>query len=1309
MKRISTYLQGALCISSLFCAINAHAYNVLTISDEPLGTGMGVQVKPNLWFVLDNSGSMDWTFTPDTVRSNSNICQNNMSSFGSVNSCDVGDVPYMTNTINRSYYHPSIRYVPGANADGASRGNASPTAAKGEPYRYPNATATLSSCYAEGVGGFGGGNGVCNLTTSYPHRSYCTDSLKTNCKENTAAELGAFAFPYPNSTYRVEYQKTFVGAPYYYLTSGTILWCSNPQLTVCQTRRTGTYKYPALGYLNPVNGTGASLTLTIKNAKAVAGVTSVTINSPSATLVSSLVSVIGTKDDNNTRNSFAVALLNAMNGKAGYTVVQTTSCSGTKSNCEPVLKITAPYLLNDSAATVKNSDYNGATLSHDTSVSSGSLVLDCGTCTFSGGMSYIPAGTGAKFTRVDIVPTTTQYAIDPVTGKKFVGRTDCAGTSYCTYTEELQNFANWYSYYRARILMMKSAISLGFATVSDSAPGVGFRVGFSTINSTSTYELKIADFATGIGSQKEKFYEKLFSVYGDGSTPLRTALNRAGRVYAGEIYTGSDDPILMTCQQNYTFLSSDGYWNDSWSGVGNKDGTTSTTPTGIPTPPPYLDALNISDTLADIARYYYVTDLRTSMEDDVPKASGDETNASKMWQHMKTFTMGLGIDGNLQYSPNYLSGGSADYQSILAGTKDWGVPQANQPTAIDDMWHAAVNGHGQYFSAAVPEEVADGIRTTLAAAEQQTGSAAAAATSNLEPVAGDNYAYVASYTTNVWDGNLEAKTIDLSTGQLSAASTWSARELLNTKVASGTRTLYTYNASGGSKHKLMTWANLTLAEQTYFNPTQMTVCNPITNCPGATSENLFDFITGKPDATTNSDYRNRSHVLGDIVSSQPVYVKTPGFNYSDPGYDAYKTTLRQGMVYVGANDGYLHAFNADTGNEEWAYAPSAVLPNLWRLADPAYMHRYYVDGTLTAADIDVGGWKTILVGGLNAGGKYYYAWDVTTPASPVLLWEFTDADMGNSYGNPVVTKMTDGSWVVLVTSGYNNPNGQGYLYVLDAMTGVIKKKIGTGSGSSTQPSGLAKIANWVDDPMVNNTTKYVYGGDLNGDMWRFDLDAGSANLLANVPGPITTRPELAEVKYKRVVMFGTGLFLQADDRTDTGLRHIFAIKDDGTTPYSSVVGNASFVEQTFTSSGGTRTLSSNSVDWDTQAGWYIPLPDSGERVNVDPKIQLGTLVVPSNVPVTSTGNTCTVGGYAWLNYIDFVTGSDVKNSQGLVMRPSEKITGALAVGVNIVRLPDGKVVAITTTADNRHPVTEVPIGSTNVKARRISWRELTNN
>lgn len=927
-----------------------------------------------------------------------------------------------------------------------------------------------------------------------------------------------------------------------------------------------------------------------------------------------------------------------------------------------------------------------------------------------------------------------------------------------------QNFANWYSYYRVRIYTMKTAAGRAFSNLANAS---NYRIGFSThsyasarinassatllndSNSTSSEFQKIDDFclASPGCTQRTNLYAKLYASAPSGGTPLREALSFAGRMYAGKLLTGSSDPIQYSCQQNFSILSTDGYWNgdpgariDGSSGVGNQDGGS--------TPRPMLDSANKPDTLADVAMYYYQTDIRDSAlgnctgalgggtdvcENNVPGA-GKDTNSM---QHMTTFTLGLGLDGTLKYSENYDSGGSSDFNAIIQGTKNWSDPtDAEDLHRIDDLWHAAVNGRGTYYSAKTPDALSDGLVKALGGVSARTGSAAAAATSNLEPVAGDNFAYVGQYTTSSWDGDLQARSINLSTGEISSGATWSAQALLDAKVAANSDSRVIYKAYSGAL-KPFTPANLAAEiAAKYFdagatNPngalSQYSVWSAA-ELALATPQSLINFIrgqTGLEDQSGNEYrlYRDRSHVLGDIVNSQPVYVKKPQFKYVDDGYSSYADSMagRQGVVYVGGNDGMLHAFNADTGEEMWAFVPSALLPHLYKLADKNYAanHRFFVDGPVTVGDAcfgascGAGGWRTILVGGLGKGGRAYYALDITNPAAPSLLWEFDigkDTDLGLSYGNPVITKR-NGEWVVLFASGYNNlspGDGKGRLYAVNAQTGSKILEIVTDSAADPALSGIAKVSNWVDSTMTDNSTRHVYGGDLSGNIWRFDIISDSVTQLASVGNsqPITTRPELASVSYGgvsyRVVYVGTGRYLMQSDISNTDVQSMYAIRDDLVNTYGNFRNESGVVHQTLGGGGTSRTGSSLEVNWNISPGWYVDFSLSpGERVNVDPKLQLGVLAVATNVP---SPNLCNIGGYSWLYFFDHKKGTAVPTSAGGIV--GTLIGNALAVGINVVRLPGGKTVTIATTSDNRHPVLTNPQAPPSGGVRRVLWREL---
>jgi type IV pilus assembly protein PilY1 len=931
-----------------------------------------------------------------------------------------------------------------------------------------------------------------------------------------------------------------------------------------------------------------------------------------------------------------------------------------------------------------------------------------------------------------------------------------------------------------------------------------------------------------------------------------------------------------------------------------------------------------ADTLADVAMYYYQNDLRNDLtlhncdgalgaasatidgvcDDNVP-TSGIDTNKA---QHMTTYTLGLGARGRMAFSPTYETDTSGDFYSVwspkpptlgytlaaptatppicswqtVAGTKcNWPTPSSGQPENIDDLWHAAVNGRGTYFSASDSETLATGLLQTLKKINQVTGAAAAAATSTLNPTSTDHSAFVASYTTVEWTGNLESRDINIDTGVVSHTATWcvenvadgtcaspstvvvdnavhycataatdtntdgvitaadcSALEVFDTatstcraqiqntctgtmaaKVNSTTSPRKIYTASGSTQINFSpTDSTFNTAYGAYFNATTLAGLSQwaalgTTNQALATA-NIVDYLRGnhnyEENRSTNTDagrpwlFRYRDAVMGDALESQPTFVAAPTFSYGDAGYTAFKSAKanRTGMVFIGTNDGMLHAFYAQDritytapakcavgavvgdycgGEEAWAYVPSMVIPNMWKLADRNYdaNHVNFVNGSPVVSDYcpkapsatcSASEWKTILVGGLNAGGRGFYALDITDTTNPLLLWEFTpaqDTNLGYSFGKPVVTKKADGTWVVLVSSGYNNGtvgsdnlsyaaypgDGKGYLYVLNADTGSLLStngggKIPTTAGSQGSPSGFAKFSAY-NDISSNNQAGYVYGGDLEGNVWRFDINAAVStganpnplqfstlfsDTAGTLPQPITVAPTLGklnnkDVADKRVIFVGTGKYLEKstlyhNDLADTQTQSLYAIMDDdATTPFTNprsvtqatpapnppVAGK--MVKQTI--SFGTTQTSSRTivapkpVNFSRDRGWYVDFPESGERTNIDFKLVQGTLIVPTIVP---TSTACSQGGHGWLNYLNYETGGPVVTNP---LDPNHVVSqyyGSPIVGTNVIYIHGAPIVEVVTSEEPTPtiPVETIPfrVAPGGFSNQRETWREL---
>lgn len=977
----------------------------------------------------------------------------------------------------------------------------------------------------------------------------------------------------------------------------------------------------------------------------------------------------------------------------------------------------------------------------------------------------------SSYSQIEIRSTTPTYTGGP-------DRTDCAAAPTCTYAEEIQNFANWYTYYRSRVLLARAGVGKAF-----SVQGNTMRVGFAAINKGST---TIDGVATGAvmrgvrqftGADRTDFFTNLYGYpISNSGTPLRTATVKVGDYYKrtddrgpwGET-PGTAGGTQHECRQSYNILMTDGYYNDSYTGVLNADNTSGSSITNHSDPADpasytYTPALPYSDgysnTLADVAMYYWKNDLRTGLDNKVPTSSADPA----FWQHMVSFTVGLGVSGTLTALPT--------------GTDSWPNPTSDA-AKIDDLWHAAVNSRGDFFSAADPTTFANALSDALSSIIERTGSASAVAASSTQ-LKTNGRLYQAKFNSGNWSGQLLSIPID--DAGVEGPVEWDAGAVINTH-APASRVILTKGSSGDGDEFL--YGNLNVVQKAALDNN---AAGSADDCGlervaylrgDATNEGISGTFSCASTSIVDK-FRSRTSKLGDIVNSGPIYVGEPNAGYSDldhAGYAAFSADSasnngykrRTPMVYVGANDGTLHGFNAciagvtpgctaaDEGKELIAYIPSMVYANLSRLTDKDYnaSHRYFVDGSPMLADANTGTtalpvWKSVLVGSLNAGGQGYFALDVTNPtdttktaptytpanAASLLLWEFSsadDADMGYTHNLPPtdrstgqasqIVKMQNGQWAVIVGNGYNSIGGKAVLYVLFIKAGedgvwtpgtdyirLPVDDVGPGNGLSTprpfdsDGDGLADV---------------IYAGDLKGNLWKFDVsDAVPANwgvalsgaplFAAGATKPVTSPPVIdLHPKGGNLVMFGTGKYLETGDTTNTSGQTMYGIWDnnDGSVAAGELV-------QQIQTAGVPSTGSQNPVNYSTLVkGWYTNLPGSGERLVAIPAVKDGILTFTSISPSISP---CDFGGKGKVYRLDYLTGAMLSfpvfdtNGDGVV-DANDALSAATEIGfspggVTHLEGVDSDLLA-SSKADGTLVKTPTAKGPLSMRGR-ITWREL---
>ncbi|MGH8818653.1 MAG: pilus assembly protein, partial [Achromobacter pestifer] len=573
-------------------------------------------------------------------------------------------------------------------------------------------------------------------------------------------------------------------------------------------------------------------------------------------------------------------------------------------------------------------------------------------------------------------------------------------------------------------------------------------------------------------------------------------------------------------------------------------------------------AASDSDTLADVAMKYWKNDLRSNLINNVPTTDDDPG----FWQHMVTFGISIGLSGTRGWT-------SVEEAKNATSNRSWPTPSNDSPNNIDDLLHAAVNGHGQFVAASSPEAFSAGLSKALAAISQRTSSFSNVATNSTSLSTGAKV-FSASYTSGTWVGALKAYPVSRS--GVSTTPSWTA-----TTLAFNTRKnkVFTYNGTAGAAFPTTPQRNQ--LDRSSVGP----VDYPVTGAKNA------DYIVGDQsgEGSATGKLRVRSTVLGDVVNSSPAYV---------PDTDT---------VYVGANDGMLHAFDADDGKELFAYVPGIIdFTKLAKLSRGDYDHAFFVDGPVVVTS--KAAWnssRNILVGSLGRGGKGLYALNVTNPGSfntGAVMWEKNDGNLGNILGAPILAQVRGSSnGAVIAGNGPNSATDRAFLVVRNLSNGGVIREIPT---DSTIGNGLsAPIGVYAADGV---TVIYAYAGDMQGNVWKFDMTNASpsawtatkifhAEKTAGTPQPITSGLAVAvdPATRKRWIFFGTGSYLStadADDKTASA-QSMYGFIDDGGS-----YNRSNLTPRSVTVSGDYRYFDSKAALPSTSKGWYVDLPGNGERI-----------------------------------------------------------------------------------------------------------------
>lgn len=892
-------------------------------------------------------------------------------------------------------------------------------------------------------------------------------------------------------------------------------------------------------------------------------------------------------------------------------------------------------------------------------------------CTRANYVRYQVSNLGTFYIGGTTRDTATATATNPF-GTKAPARVDCAG-AVCTFDEERQNVANWRAFHRTRQLAARTGTGEAFANVPTT-----FRLSYGTIFATAPASFPVIQ---EYPLARTDFYTWINGLGVNGNTPLRSALDSAGRYFQQTTNNGpwASTPWSPTseaaashvsCRRNFSILVTDGEWNGGIPTTAavrlDVDGTNGPAITPHPNGATYqylprsadrrsvgksdrTAGTNFADTLADVGMYYWVNDLRPDLPNNVSPGSQSDP---AFWQHMSVYTAAFGVSGLLN---------PAQIAEARLGTRNWlNTQPVNLSTnTIDDLVHTAHNTGGRFLELTDADSFTSELGKAISEIADQQFSQAGVAASAVSLSAGTKK-FVPTYNPSAWWGNMRALNLDARGAETGLA--WEVVKTVNGKPtgvttipAPSSRKIYAFVNRPSTTSVMIPFTRTNLNSNGMI--ASSVANNTITRMINTTDNDLVEYLRGvrTREGDGIDDFRKREAILGDIANSTPAFVK----DYTDVSYANLPTTFtgaaawnayasskasREGLLFVGANDGMVHIFRegtttANQGAELLAFVPRSVLGKLHLLARKPYTHQYYVDGPMSQHDAYITaprnnasgtrtGWFNLVAGTSGAGARNVFMMNASDGASMTernYMWEINHTmtgfgNLGNVMNAVQMGVMQNGTWVAVFNNGPYGNDGRAYLFVVNLSTGALIRAIPTDALNS---NGLGGVR------LVRDTTGVIvgaYAGDLRGRMWRFDLKStNSASWSASrlytafEPSSTTVRQPItaASSVFKRndgkpgyIVTFGTGKLFDSTDQTSTSVQSVYGIWDntefDGTAAANGIDGRSLLVQtsvievtntstvSTGTSTQGTfnklyDTTQTRNIDWDTDRGWYMDL------------------------------------------------------------------------------------------------------------------------